>query len=333
VKTRDRFWAVMNRTKADRLPMTEWAMWWRDATIARWFSEGLPNNLPDDIAIRAHFGLDDWRQSWIGAVADDAPPPASHGAPLISNRSDYEAFTKFLWPDPKPQLDQLRTWKAAQKKRDCVVWITLEGYFWFPRRLFGIEPHLFAFYDQPELMKEINARLTEHNIALVKAVADVLQPDFFTFAEDLSYNHGPMLSRELFDEFVTPYYRELLPHIKKLGSVTIMDSDGQVEPIGPWLESCGLDGVLPLERQAGVDVAKLRRNHPKLVMVGAFDKMTMPLGREAMRAEFERLLPVMRTGRFFPSCDHQTPPGVSLENYHIYLELFKEYAARAVEGW
>ena len=53
--------------------------------------------------------------------------------------------------------------------------------------------------------------------------------------------------------------------------------------------------------------------------------MTMPHGREAMRAEFERLLPVMRTGRFFPSCDHQTPPGVSLEEYRCYLRVLREY--------
>ncbi len=333
MKTRDRFWGVIKRTKIDRLPMTEWASWWKDATIARWYGEGLPLSLQDDFALRAHFGLDDWRQSWLRGGAADMPQAASHGAPLIHTRADYEAFQRYLWPDPQPHLDELRSWKAAHQKGDCVVWVTLEGFFWFPRILFGIEPHLYAFYDHPDLMKEINARLTEYHIACVKAIGEVLQPDFFTFAEDLSYNHGPMLSRELFDEFIAPYYRELLPHIKKLGSVSVMDSDGQVEPIGPWLESCGMEGILPLERQAGVDVANLRRDYPALVMIGAFDKMTMPRGREAMRAEFERLLPVMRSGRFFPSCDHQTPPGVSLENYHIYLDLFKEYAARAVEGW
>jgi uroporphyrinogen-III decarboxylase len=59
--------------------------------------------------------------------------------------------------------------------------------------------------------------------------------------------------------------------------------------------------------------------------------MTMPLGEEAMRAEFERLLPVMRKGGYIPSCDHQTPPGVSFENYQIYVRLLKEYAEKAME--
>jgi hypothetical protein len=60
-------------------------------------------------------------------------------------------------------------------------------------------------------------------------------------------------------------------------------------------------------------------------MVGHFDKLVMNRGEEAMRAEFERIRPLMRTGGFIPSVDHQTPPGVSLEQYRVYLRLFAEY--------
>ena len=63
--------------------------------------------------------------------------------------------------------------------------------------------------------------------------------------------------------------------------------------------------------------------------IGHFDKMTMDKGEGAMRAEFERLLPTAARGGFLVSCDHQTPPGVSYENYRTYVELFKEYSAKA----
>ncbi len=55
----------------------------------------------------------------------------------------------------------------------------------------------------------------------------------------------------------------------------------------------------------------------------------MNKGENEMRAEFERLLPVMKSGGFIPSVDHQTPPGVSLSNYRIYLKLLKEYCRKA----
>ena len=86
--------------------------------------------------------------------------------------------------------------------------------------------------------------------------------------------------------------------------------------------------MLPLERQAGVDAAAMRRQFPRFLMIGHYDKMVMPHGEAAMRAEFERLLPAMRSGGFIPSVDHQTPPGVSLDQYRIYLRLLEEYAAK-----
>ena len=48
-----------------------------------------------------------------------------------------------------------------------------------------------------------------------------------------------------------------------------------------------------------------------------------------MRAEFERILPVMKQGGYIPSVDHQTPPEVSFKNYKIYLQLLQEYCLKA----
>jgi len=163
---------------------------------------------------------------------------------------------------------------------------------------------------------------------VLEQLTAVCRPDFIAFAEDLSYNHGPMLSQALFDEFLLPYYRRVVPLLKEHGIISIVDSDGQIEEPAPWFLNAGLEGILPLERQAGVDLARLRERHPQLKFIGAFDKMTMTRGTAAMRAEFERLLPVARQGGFIISVDHQTPPGVSLAQYHDYLRLLAEYAGR-----
>ena len=50
-----------------------------------------------------------------------------------------------------------------------------------------------------------------------------------------------------------------------------------------------------------------------------------------MRREFERILPAMKSGRYIPSVDHQTPPDVSVEQYRIYGGLLEEYARKAVK--
>ena len=113
------------------------------------------------------------------------------------------------------------------------------------------------------------------------------------------------------------------------GIIPIIDSDGDIAIPAYWFEEAGLKGILPLERQAGVDIASLRANHPKMKFIGHFDKMTMDKGESRMRTEFKRLLPTAAKGGFLISCDHQTPPGVSYDNYRTYLDLFREYAGKA----
>ena len=150
-------------------------------------------------------------------------------------------------------------------------------------------------------------------------------------SEDMSYNNGPMISEELFNEFLLPYYQKIIPEIKKYGTKVIIDTDGDVSMMIPWLIRAGIDGVLPLERQAGVDLVKLKEQYPDFIFIGGYNKMAMSAGEEAMKKEFERLAPVMSAGGYIPSCDHQTPPGVSFENYQIYVRLLKEYAEKTVK--
>jgi len=316
---------------SDRLPIIEWAVWW-DQTITRWHGEGLPAGL-DGPGIKRFFGLDMDYQWWFPDMLPGAPTPSGHGKARIETEADYDAALPFLYPDPVVlNEDAVRKWARQQEAGDAIVWISLSGFFWWPRVLLGIEPHLLAFYDQPDLMKRINADQLAHMKRCVSAICAICKPDFMTFGEDMSYNHGPMISKALFDEFMAPYYREIIPILKGHGIIPMIDSDGDIEPLIPWFEEVGLEGILPLERMAGVDVARIRANHPRWKMIGAFDKTVMHLGEERMRQEFERLLPVMRSGCFVPSVDHQTPPGVSIEDYRLYLKLLREYAARAVEG-
>jgi hypothetical protein len=131
----------------------------------------------------------------------------------------------------------------------------------------------------------------------------------------------------VFEEFLAPYYRRLIAALNELNIPLIVDTDGDVTQLVPWLQAVGVAGVLPLERQAGVDALKLREQFPTLRMVGHFNKLTMDRGEAAMRAEFERIAPLMKRGGFIPSVDHQTPPAVSMEQYRLYLRLLDEYTA------
>ena len=323
--THERFQALMHFQPVDRLPLVEWAGWW-DKTIERWRSEGLPADLNDRYDICRHFGLDVYVQCGLPTRGPDCPQAPGHGLGIVANMDDYEKIRPHLFPEPKADPTYWGRLAEEQRRGDIVIWFTFEGFFWFPRTLLGIEPHLYAFYDQPELMHRINSDLAEWQLKALDAICSVCSPDFMTFAEDMSYNHGPMLSKELFDEFLLPYYRKVTPPIRERGVLSIIDSDGDITVPAGWFEEAGLDGILPLERQAGVDVVGIRKVHPRMLFIGCYDKMVMNKGEAAMRTEFERLMPAAKQGGLIISCDHQTPPGVSYSDYKLYVRLFREYA-------
>ena len=332
---RERFHAIMNFEKPDRMYRTEWAPWW-DKTYNRWTKEeGLVVRNDPEIgpyySLVKQFGLDLMLQYWLPLAKPELRQfLRGEGKGYISDEEGYEKILPYLYPDPEQYVDaeRLKLFARIRDRGDAVMWITLDGYFWGPRTILGIEPHLYAFYDEPELMHRINEDICNYHAKLIGYVSQFIHPDFMTYAEDMSYNNGPMLSEEMFDEFMLPYYLRTIPLLKKLGTRVFIDSDGDITKALPWFERAGIEGILPLERQAGVDLLKLRETHPKFLFLGHYDKMVMPKGEEAMRAEFERLLPVMRQGGFIPGVDHQTPPGVSLENYKIYLKLLMEYSEK-----
>ncbi len=334
----------------DRLPMLEWGPWWNE-TLDRWQGEGLPPNTPErrellPVAGRGwanrlwagggiidQLGLDSFRVLWLSPRHGlTCPVPQTHGGGLVEDEDGYRRLREHLFPEPAFDREQLRALGALQRRGETALWAYLEGFFWFPRTLFGIEPHLYAFYDQPELMHRMNADLAEYYQRVVGELCECCVPDVLLFAEDLSYNHGPMLSRENFQTFLTPYYHRLIPFLESRGIRPLMDSDGDVTAVIPWAKEAGIRGIGPLERIAGTDLVQIRRDHPEFLLAGGFDKLVMKHGEAAMRAEFERLLPVMRQGGFLPTADHQTPPEVSLDHYRTYLRLFREYGVLAARG-
>jgi hypothetical protein len=325
----ERFRAVMNFQPVDRLPCWEWAMWW-DETIHRWHNEGLPHELrfSQVYDIARHFGMDPYQQFWFSTTDPTIEATQHHVEGIVANMDDYLRIRPQLFPCHDAAIAGMAAWAERQRRGEAVVWCTLEGFFWFPRTLMGFEKLMFAFVDQPELMHRINSDLLEFNLRLLDQILKVCVPTFMTVAEDMSYNHGPMISKLTFDEFIAPYYRQLLPRLQEKQVTPFIDTDGDITLLVPWFAELGVDGFLPLERQAGVDGMQLRQRFPKLRMVGHFDKMTMNRGEAAMRAEFERLVPLMKTGGFIPSVDHQTPPGVSLEEYRVYLRLLNQYMTK-----
>lgn len=337
MNARERFKNVLNFEPVDRLPTYEWVPHW-DLTLERWHCEGMPREVHEFDDVVKYFGLDVLHWATVApstTVKDEAE--------FVRDMAGYKERRKTLFSDDPLEstwhitggawqnvpMDRFGQWSQEQDNGDAIVAVYLAGFFWHPRTLLGVERHLLSFYDLPDVLHEMNTDLTEFNLRAIDRLVEVLSPDVAVMMEDMSYNHGPMLSKEHFDEFLAPYYREITKKLSDHGIQCMVDSDGDIMPCAEWFTDVGVIGFEPLEHQAGVDIVELRRRHPDLRIIGGYDKMVMPHGEAAMRREFERIFPVMKQGGYVVSVDHQTPPSVSLENYRTYAELFKEYCEAA----
>ena len=108
-----------------------------------------------------------------------------------------------------------------------------------------------------------------------------------------------------------------------------VDTDGDFCKLIPNFIEAGIEGFLPMDVNAGMDIVAVRKDFPKLKFIGAFNKLCISEGKEAIDREFERVLPVVRQGGYIPGCDHQVAPSTSLENYMYYIKRLKEVMQEA----
>jgi len=213
---------------------------------------------------------------------------------------------------------------SDQKSGKSSIRFRASGFFWTARELMGAEEELLAFCEAPELLHEINDFVLEQYLHFFDRILSLIQPEVLLFEEDLSGKNGPMISPEMFDEFVGRYYAKLIPMLKSRGvRFVFVDTDGNFEKLIPNFIACGVDGFLPMDVNAGMDIVRVRERYPTLRFIGAFNKLMIAQGAEAIDREFERLRPVIRQGGYVPGADHQVAPSTSLADYQYYLRRLK----------
>ncbi|MHB8073260.1 uroporphyrinogen decarboxylase family protein [Desulfosporosinus fructosivorans] len=251
--------------------------------------------------------------------------------PVVSNEEDWARLKGKV----QKELDQHCTEENIQKiygpykeghdKGDYAIRFRMSGFFWTPRILLGIEEHMLAFYDYPEMLHDINEFALQVYMKILDKIFDIIPPNVVLIEEDLSGNNGPMLSPKSFDEFVGAYYKRLAPFLKSKGVKNVfVDTDGNFTSLIPHFLEAGIDGFLPMDVNGGMDIVAVREKYPSLKFIGGYNKLEIAYGKEAIDKEFERLIPVIRQGGYLPSCDHQVPPDAPLENYRYYIKRLKE---------
>lgn len=207
----------------------------------------------------------------------------------------------------------------------------LIGAYMYLRSLIGPEELLYMVYDQPDLIHDCMETWFVLADRIIEEHQRHVTIDEIFFAEDICFNHGPLISPEMMREFILPYYSHLIGNLKarqidrdrKL--FIQIDTDGFADPVIPIYREIGMNVMSPFEVASGCDVVRTSREYPDLVITGGIDKRVLAQGPQAIDAMLERIIPPMRErGGYIPTCDHGVPAEVSLENYLHYRKRVVE---------
>ena len=266
---RERVFAALNHQQPDRVPRFEV---WIDAFVEELGGGDLASAyvragqdgviLPTRTPVGSNAwrdGVDEWGRTWragtyAGGVVDtDADlrrysTPASY-ADLFFNPAEA-AQTAARYPD------------------HCLFYGTHAGPFTAAYMAMGFERFFVRLLDDPAFVHRLLDDRTAWCIALFQRAID-LGAELLVLGDDAAHRSGPMISPRAWREHVLPYHRRI---VESLSVPVIWHSDGDVRSLLPMAIEAGFVGMHGLEPAAGIDLAQVRREYGRdLVLVGNVD--------------------------------------------------------------
>ena len=249
----------------------------------------------------------------------------------VENRDDWEKMKIRYDPnDPARFPPDIQERTARWKNRDYILQVGFSGVFWQLREWMGFEGICMAFIEQPDLVRDMIAFWDNFVCTLLEKIFELCVPDVIHVSEDMAYKEKAMISPEMTREFILPTWSHWGDIVRGSGCpIYDMDSDGFIGELIPlWIES-GFNVNDPVEVAAGNNLPAFRRQYGRqMAYVGGVDKRAMARGGSVIRAEIDRLQPVIKSGGYIPSCDHGIPADVSWPNMVDYSRLLAQ-----ATGW
>ncbi len=170
--------------------------------------------------------------------------------PMLEDVCDWKEVVKF------PDLDAI-DWKACAEKdladfdrENQILEVFWEsGPFERTHHLLGFEGAFISMYEEPEAYKELINAITDWKIDAMGRLIDAYKPDLIFTHDDLGTMRAPMMSTEMYREFIKPCHMRLDQFIRSKGVIVIQHSCGVMYPFIGDIVECGahminLQGVI-----------------------------------------------------------------------------------------
>lgn len=247
----------------------------------------------------------------------------------VETKSDFEEKIKWRL-DYKDKERFPKDWDRlveGYSKRDYPIGMFITGPFGHLRNLMGDEGLMYQFYDDPELVRDIMDNWMEFYLHFIDQVCKDVIPEFVMIFEDMCYSSGPLISPDLFKEFMAPGLTRIITKAKEAGiKGIVVDTDGDCRKMIPIYLDCGANAFYPFEVQSGMDIVEMRKQYGKrFAIIGGLDKRKLAGNEDEIIEEIEKKVPfVASQGGFIPMFDHSIPPNVPLKAFQFGVDYLRK---------
>lgn len=283
----------------------------------------------------AYTVVDEWSVPWSKHPGSYYTFPVDH--PMKT--AGLEEIEKFPWPDPdeSSRYEGLREKaKYLFEKTDYALvadGLTGVGIFDMTWHLRGMENIFLDMLIHPEFTQALCERLTEYYVKVyrnyMRAVGDFVQ--MVIYYEDLSGQDGPLISPQLYRQYIKPGHRKIFKTIKEHTDAKIcVHTCGSVYAFLDDYVELGVEVLNPVQISAhDMDPERLKAKYGAVLSFhGGIDTQRfLPRATPAqVREEVRRMIRILGPGGgyLFTSC-HSIQPDVSPENIVALFDAAYEF--------
>lgn len=252
----------------------------------------------------------------------------------VKSREDWEKYN-FPPVDTPYRLRIFKDTKEANTGDLAIVLGALGPFTMLSWYIMDFETLSITMYTDPEMIHEMNEAVLKWTLGVIRlAIADG-GVDCVQISDDWGGTNSLLISPDDFRTFFVPYFRRLVEGIKETGVPVIMHNDGRIWDVLDDLVDCGIDGLHPVERAAGMDLKKVKEKYKgKLTPVGNINnKITMASADpEDVRKEvLECIKEAGADGGYIIATDHSIHDLIPYENVKCLIETVKEYGTYPIQ--
>ncbi len=279
---------------------------------------------------RAHAPYTDpWKCVWT--TTDNGITGSVHGHPLAS----WDAFEHYTAPDPNVtdgtfSIDwaQIQADVNIARANDEIVWGSLPHGHTFLRvqDIRGYENFIFDMMDENPRILRLLEMVETFNAGFVDRWMN-LNPDVFSFPEDLGMQLGPMIPADLFRKYIKPSYVRLMKKAQEQGCLVEMHSDGDIRTLADDLVDAGVQTINIQDLVNGIDWIADRFRGKTCVHLDIDRQSITPFGTpQAIDALIHEEVSKIATPQGGLMMIYGMYPGVPLKNAAALMDSMERYA-------